>query len=119
MKPDALPVEDEANNVCQCAWAETSALGEMNIVANLAAQPFFLVDVDRNCGITTFCNPAAATGIAVRQVRTVLHDVEGASIRSNDTLAMRSRHDQTSSNGLRCRTTHTRYGPPISASMAP
>ena len=100
MKPDTPAIEDQARDICESARANASTLRQMDVVPNLALQPLLFVNIDGNRGVSAFGDAAAATGIAIRKVGAVLHDIEGAAIGSNDALTVRCWHDYISSEGL-------------------
>jgi len=58
----------------------------MDFVANSASRPLLPVEVDQDLRAAAFGAATAATGKAVRDVSAVLNDVEGTSVRTNDTL---------------------------------
>jgi hypothetical protein len=60
----------------------------MNVVADLALQPLFLVHIDRNRSVAALRNAAAATRIAIREVCTMLNDIERTSICPNYALTV-------------------------------
>jgi hypothetical protein len=88
VKPNALAVEDKTRDIGEGARPNASAFCQMNIIANLPLQPLFFVHINRNRSISTFCNTAAATRIAIGKMGAVLNDIEGSPIGSNNTLAV-------------------------------
>ena len=67
----------------------------MNLVANLALRPLLFVDIDGNFRVPAVRPAATAPGEAVGEVPTMLHDVEGAPIRTDYSLPIGS-HSRTS-----------------------
>jgi hypothetical protein len=88
MEPDALTIEDKADYVGESARAKASTLGEVDVVANLAFEPLFFVDVNGHRRVTAFSDSAAATRVAVGKVRAMLDDIECASIGTNNALTV-------------------------------
>jgi hypothetical protein len=60
----------------------------MDIVADLTLQPFLFVDIDRNRGVAAFGDAAAATRVAIREVSTVLNNVESSPIGPDNALTV-------------------------------
>jgi len=60
----------------------------MNVVANFTLEPLLFVDIDRDRGISAFGDAAAAAGVAVCEVGSVLNDVESSTVGSDNALAM-------------------------------
>ena len=92
VEPDGPTIEDEADNVGQGTRAKAAAFGEMDMLAYATLEPLLRIGVHRNSGIATLSYTAAASGVAVGEVRAVLNDIEGATVGANDTLAKGAWH---------------------------
>jgi hypothetical protein len=77
-------------DIRQSAGTDASTLGQMDVVTNLALEPLLCVDIHRHRSISALCDAAAATRVAIGEMRTVLNDIEGPPISSNDALTMKS-----------------------------
>ena len=87
VKPDGAPVEDEQNHVCQRAGSKTTALGQVDFVAQFAAFPFGMVEVGRHRRMPAFGMSTATACGADHEMPAVVHDVDEFSIGTQNARA--------------------------------
>src|SRR4051812_32341497 len=75
-----MTVEHQHGDVCKRAWAEAAGLREVDLVAELPALPFVVVELGRNSCVAVFGQPTATTGVADEEVPLLSGNVDLAPI---------------------------------------